>query len=458
MTGTNCGCAPVRDLAPVKFHAPAALSDNMAMTPEGYLLCRDVAIARTGTMLYGAAEVTELEPLGDIVRVERDAEEVFKDVAMASFEGKPVTDDHPDEDVTPANWKRLAVGITQNVRRGVGMLDNLLLADLLITDKAAIDAVRDGKREVSCGYDAKFEQLTPGRGRQKDIIGNHVALVDRGRCGARCAIKDKETTTMTTKNWKDKLKAAFTLRDESALDAAMAEAEGGGNGVHVHVGDAKPATTNDAKFDALVGTVSKLSDAVTKLVKDAEEKKEKEEEDKTEDKRRDGESEEEFEKRKDKMKDKRDKAKDSALVEDSLTDADALYAAVVSRAEILAPGSTKDLPRLRKEIVHDSGKVRDGLCIVKRAALGRALAHDASKKALAPFMDGQTVDGMSCSMVDAAFMGASEIVKAGNNGRANPRVNDAGNGGNGKVLDAWKKDGLDAINKDFWAKRDKGAA
>lgn len=452
----DCGCSTGDDTgAPaVKFHAPAVLSDKQAMTPEGYLCCYDVPIARTGMMLYGADEVPELEPQGGIVRVDREPDQVFRDITIKSFEGKPVTNDHPEEDVTSANWKRLAVGTVQNVRRGVGLQDNLLLADLLITDKEAIEAVRDGKREVSCGYDAKFEQTSPGRGRQLNILGNHVALVDKGRCGARCAIKDKETTTMTEKSWKDRLKAAFTLRDEKAIDTILAEGEGsgsGGNGggVHVHIGatatDVKPRDKkgSDEEEETTKEKLKKAEDTIAQLRKDAEKKEGKEGEE-TEDKRRDGESEEEYEERKKKT----DKAKDSAsLLEGGTKAADVLYSEVQSRAEILAPGVT--LPRLNAKIVHDSAKVADGLCLVKRAALTAALNTDSGKTALKPFIGDKAVDSLSCAVVDAAFIGASEVLKVVNNSRAHPLITDA-NGNKKSVSDAWKKNGIDKINAEFW--------
>jgi hypothetical protein len=86
-----------------------------------------------------------------------------------------------------------------NVRRGTGADEDVILADLLLTEKRAIRDVTADKREVSAGYEADYEQLEPGRGRQTNIIGNHIALVDRGRCGPRCAIGDHqlESTTMT---------------------------------------------------------------------------------------------------------------------------------------------------------------------------------------------------------------------------------------------------------------------
>ncbi|HOE76941.1 MAG TPA: DUF2213 domain-containing protein, partial [Rectinema sp.] len=102
---------------------------------------------------------------------------------------------HPEGMVTPENWSELAHGIVQNVRRGQGEMSDLLLGDLLITTEKGIELVKSGLREVSCGYDAQYEQIEKGKGRQKEIIGNHIALVTKGRAGGRCAIQDGKTCT-----------------------------------------------------------------------------------------------------------------------------------------------------------------------------------------------------------------------------------------------------------------------
>ena len=172
-----------------RWFAPERLSARQSMTPEGFLLCEAVPIARIGTLLYDESElVNEDGPLieggaGGLVTIERNADEVFRVETIASFEGKPVTLAHPEDFVNPGNWRELSMGITQNVRRGDGVENDLMLADLLITDVQAIEDVRNGLRQVSCGYDAEYEQLAVGRGRQTNIVGNHVALVERGRCG-----------------------------------------------------------------------------------------------------------------------------------------------------------------------------------------------------------------------------------------------------------------------------------
>ena len=175
----------------MQFFTVAKLSPHMDWTPEGYLLCKDVPIARTGTQLYRENEVPNLDADDDgWISVDREPSEVFHPDSLASFLGKPVTNDHPDDIVTPDNHDRLAIGTILDVRRGENSDHDLLFADLLFTSRKGIDLVRRGKRAVSVGYDADYERVGRGQGRQRAIRVNHLALVDEGRCGARCTIMD----------------------------------------------------------------------------------------------------------------------------------------------------------------------------------------------------------------------------------------------------------------------------
>lgn len=242
------------DRAQLQVLTTSEIGPKRARTPEGFLLCQDVPAARVGEMIYGPGEVP-LEPGADyLIRVERGADELFDPKTLASYVGKPVVNDHPDDDVNPKNWKQLAVGLTLNPRRGEGQDSDVMLVDLLITDQEAIRDVEAGKREVSAGYEADYEQIAPGRGRQTNIIGNHIALVERGRCGPRCAIGDsqpKELQGMATKNQRaakrrtivaDAIRKAFQDAEES-LTEGLAEAPGldddesGDTHIHIHAGD-----------------------------------------------------------------------------------------------------------------------------------------------------------------------------------------------------------------------------
>src|SRR5215831_13403457 len=163
----------------------------MELTPEGFLLCRDVAIARCGTQLYRNSEIPHLEADdGGWISVDREPSEVFNPRSIASFIGKPIVNDHPMDMVTPDNYEHLTIGQVYNVRRGTNHDHDLLIADLLFTTKRGINLVRSGKRAVSVGYDAFYEQTGRGLGRQRNIVANHLALVDEGRCGSRCTILD----------------------------------------------------------------------------------------------------------------------------------------------------------------------------------------------------------------------------------------------------------------------------
>lgn len=165
------------------------LSDNMRVRePEGYLYCLNVPIARTGSQMYLRKEL-DLDGEG-AVEVVRLPEEVFSPAAMASFEGLPVCDDHPYDDVDARNVTAYGKGHIQNVRRGKPPEDDLLFGDLVITHRDLIDQILSGKREVSCGYHCNYEEGPDGKIYQRAIRGNHVAVVDNGRAGNRVAIRD----------------------------------------------------------------------------------------------------------------------------------------------------------------------------------------------------------------------------------------------------------------------------
>lgn len=243
--------AMVLDRGSQATYAPEQLGRTQALTPEGYLLCSDVRIARTGAMLYRPDEVPEVRPAanGQMVVIMRDADVLFAPDAIASFNGKPVTNDHPPALLSETDTRKYQIGVVLNPRRGEGVDSEYLMADLLITDAATIALiVAKRKREVSPGYDAELEEVKPGLGRQTAILGNHLAIVDRGRGGSSCAIQDMETYMAKRRKMSlmDRLRAAFRDNDETAFESALADApeglgeepDGDEGGVHVHIHNA----------------------------------------------------------------------------------------------------------------------------------------------------------------------------------------------------------------------------
>lgn len=217
----------------MKYFFTTRLGETRYQLADGSLLCKDVPIARTGTQTYLPEEIDLIPDADGLVVVYRTEDEVFSPETMASFEGMAVTLDHPEDGegnivfVNPANFAELAHGHIQNVRRGTGDKADLLIADVLVKRQEGIDAVNAGKNQVSCGYDAQYVQIGPGKGKQTEITGNHLAIVDKGRAGSRCAIGDSAPSKPKEKpamSWLKKLAQAIKTKDEDALAQLIDEA------------------------------------------------------------------------------------------------------------------------------------------------------------------------------------------------------------------------------------------
>lgn len=240
-----------------RFLTTEKISPLKEKTPEGYLLCRDVPISRVGSFEYSAAEVG-LPNIGRAVQVWRPEEQIFNPETIASFEAKPVVIGHA-RFADPDNWREIAVGTTQNVRRGEGDKSDFLLADLLLTDRKAIEAVESGDlKEVSCGYDADTQE-TPQGIEQIGIVGNHVALVVSARCSG-CKIGDGSMTT----SLKTRLRKLFRDGNEDAFNEEVDK-------LQVQDGDAPDAAPAPAPTPAPTPTLeerlAKLEATVAALAK-----------------------------------------------------------------------------------------------------------------------------------------------------------------------------------------------
>ena len=173
-----------------KAYFGSKLSPNIIETPEGFLVCKNVPVARTGVQQYLGRELGLNNKYDDLINVYRTEDEVFNPKVIASFEGKAFTDNHPSDWVTPLNVSTYLKGTVTNVRRGEGNENQFLLADIIVYNPQQISDIKNKvKREISCGYECEYVPYKDGYA-QKNIIGNHVALVDAGRAGNRVAIKD----------------------------------------------------------------------------------------------------------------------------------------------------------------------------------------------------------------------------------------------------------------------------
>ncbi|WP_312428315.1 DUF2213 domain-containing protein [Lacrimispora sp.] len=204
------------------------ISPNQIETGEGFLICRNVPIARTGSMDYLESELNPAGSSTKRVKVLRSPEEVFSPAALSSFEGKPVTNEHPPELLTPETYSLYAKGHAQNVRKGEGPWEGHMVADLHVQDETLIREVQEGKREISCGYECSYSDNGDGTYSQHDIRGNHVAVVTRGRAGKNVAILDSVKQMEADRpERKDIMKKSslFKLFARAAKDASPEELE-----------------------------------------------------------------------------------------------------------------------------------------------------------------------------------------------------------------------------------------
>lgn len=128
----------------------------------------------------------------------RPDDEVFDPESLKTINDVPLTLEHPDEaEVNPENFKSEVIGhvINGSVKRE----GRYITADLMISDKEAIDLVRSKKiSEISMGYTADevnksgvFEDngdKEEYNSVQTNIRYNHASLVPEGRAGPMCRL------------------------------------------------------------------------------------------------------------------------------------------------------------------------------------------------------------------------------------------------------------------------------
>lgn len=493
----------------MRFYTVEKLGPNREKTPEGFLLCIGVPIARTGMMIYGPDETPVSAGPDGVTKIFRDADQVFRDETIASAQGKPITNDHPDDDVVPATWKKLSIGTMMNVRQGTGNEDDLLQADFLVMDAGGIALIESGKAEVSLGYDADYVEVEPGIGRQENIYINHIAVVDEGRCGPRCAVRDHKPnleSTMTTPvkistkptKTADKLRAFFTqafkAKDaaevEKLVEDATAEMEEDGKtgDTHIHVGDdgselAEFKKTNDAEHAEMRERITALEALCAGKGKTGDSGESNPDPDKntqgkldTNTQALDGKSKDETpeEKEKREKEEATAKAADAARDEETRADEMALdelpedlkeeakknkdkvkdsaflgdtVREVASMAEILSPGIS--LPTF--DAADRPGVTAKRLCMFRRKSLDAAYTHSDTRELIDTLMAGRKFDtgSMTCDAARTLFRSASALKLKQNNAKTSTRgTNDGKFGDEPRVVTLAD---INAKNAAHWA-------
>lgn len=221
-------------------------------TPQGFLICKDVTLAKPMVKEYYAGELGIVDgyQATDVIGIYTPSNVLFGQSVIGGFTASDVVMQHPKgNQLNSENYRDHIIGTAKNVRADNGYL----VADLTIKDKWAIEAIEhDDIKQISLGYAAELD-MTAGQtetgqayhGQWVGMVADHVAVVREGRCGDDCKIGDKQTVN-TEKGMKVKIgNLEFDVGDNSTLAQAI--------------------TAQNAELDALKASELKVGDQAFSL-------------------------------------------------------------------------------------------------------------------------------------------------------------------------------------------------
>lgn len=262
---------------------------------NGWPEIKNNPLSKVGIFPYLGSQISpELEP-DRIYSVYRPEEELSSTETIESFKLLPWTNDHAmlgdeEDGLLPAEIK----GVHGVIGEDVYFSDGYLKGNLKVFSEKLAKLIEDGKKELSIGYRCLYD-LTSGvyNGErydaiQRNIRGNHLALVDEGRAGPDVAVLDHFKFTFDgSLVMPDMKKEEGTAKDEGeislqalsekvdALCQAVAEMKSGpskgedeepANFVKkVKVEDADKDDDKDDKKDGMDAKIQDLSNQINEL-------------------------------------------------------------------------------------------------------------------------------------------------------------------------------------------------
>lgn len=171
-----------------------------AIDTNGWIEIKGNPITRVGVFQYLGSDLDlGLDP-NQFYNVYRSAEELQDQETINSFRLLPWTNDHPDR-LLGDNAGRIPAedkGIEGVIGEDIYFDGDFLRANLKVFSNDLAQAIESGKKELSAGYSSQYElQSGIWNGQRYDVIqrnirGNHVALVDEGRSGPEVSVLDQK--------------------------------------------------------------------------------------------------------------------------------------------------------------------------------------------------------------------------------------------------------------------------
>lgn len=260
---------------------------------NGYWYIKHNPISKEGVFPYLGHTISEDCEPNKIYKVYRPAKTLQESVDSWDNPPKPFIDDH----------EMLGEGFTAIDERPVqGIIynpvceDGVLYADIAVYSEDLKHNIENGKKELSLGYFCKYKkERGVFKGEvydyvQTDMVGNHIALVDAGRCGSDVKVFDRKCTmdsmpvngsfkmdeSTGLKKTNESGKIEITEQKESGMSYVSIEA--------VRSALTEAFTYGDGEVDPKVKLVVELLEAKAKPMAADEDNTDKDDEKKSEDK------------------------------------------------------------------------------------------------------------------------------------------------------------------------------
>lgn len=228
----------------VSFRDSVQIKLSKKVDNQGFLRSR-ARIARVGTQYYG-----------DYGNIMRSATTLQK--SAAGFNNQVVTLGHPQDSVDSSNSAQYQIGFITNVK----VAGKWLVGDIVITDKASVDAVLSNKAvEFSCGYTADIiakdgDYLGIHYSYEFDnVVGNHVALVNLARAGHDATFIDSKSNNIPIDRVID-----MTSKTDKSNETVKVSSEVVTNDM---AGSSMP--DYESRFKSIEDSISKMMDMMTSM-------------------------------------------------------------------------------------------------------------------------------------------------------------------------------------------------
>lgn len=183
---------------PIIRESAQSAMDRREYDSNGWFEVKDNPLSKVGVFPYRGASISpDLDP-GALYNVLRPADELNSAEALESFKLIPWIDNHTmlgseDAGLTPAEEK----GIQGVTGEQIYFQDGILYGNIKVMSEAMATLIGSGKRELSLGYWCVYDH-SPGtfEGQkyefvQRELRGNHLALVNNGRMGKEVEVLDQ---------------------------------------------------------------------------------------------------------------------------------------------------------------------------------------------------------------------------------------------------------------------------